>query len=43
MKLNEPVYRIFVLITCVNSEHSDEHARPRSLVRALARIHTVRT
>ena len=38
MKLNVPVYK-----KNVNSERSDEPARPRSLVREYARIHTVRT
>ena len=34
---NEPVNKM--LVHCVNSERSDEPARPRSLVRAFARIH----
>ena len=34
---NEPVNKM--LVHCVNSECSDEPARPRSLVRAFARIH----
>ena len=38
----EPVCKILVLIACVNSERSDEPARPRSLVRAFAHIHTIR-
>ena len=42
--MNVPVYKILVLSACVNSERSDEPARPYSLVRAFAaRIHTVRT
>ena len=38
MRLNVPVYK-----KNVNSERSDGPARPRSLARACARIHTVRT
>ena len=36
MKLNVPVYK-----KNVNSERLDEPARPRSLARACARIHTL--
>ena len=39
----EQVCKRLVLIACVNSERLDEPARQRSLVKAFARIHTVRT